>query len=249
VPDLSPVWSEGGLWSCAEDLARWIAFQLSAYAPSAGASVLAPASLRELHKPRYLADDGWTRAWGISWSGVRDHDQAWIQHGGWVPGFSSALCFDPARQVGAVVLVNGNADGTAAAFDLAAIASRHVPAPGRAAGEPGPVPAGYLPLLGLYTRPRLGGWILRLEWQAGQLAFVSPKVPGFRLALLPTGDPDFFTGEPGSDFAGEDVVFRRLADGGVASVLLVETSYIRLAGVETEPMSLDVTSVDGAPES
>ncbi len=175
------MWAEGGLWSCAEDLARWIAFQLGAYGPSAEASVLAPASLREMHKPRYLADDGWTKAWGISWSGIRDHDQVWIQHGGWLPGFTSVLCFDPARQVGAVVLVNGNADGTAVAFGLAEIASRHVPAPVRAAGEPGPVPAGYLPLLGVYARPQLGGWILRLEWQAGQLVFVSPEVPGFRL--------------------------------------------------------------------
>ncbi len=250
VPDMSPVWAEGGMWSCAEDLARWIAFQLGAYrGRSAGAPVLAPATLREMHKPRYLADDGWTSAWGISWSGIRDDGQVWIQHAGWLPGFTSVLCFDPARQVGAVVMVNGTADGAAVAFDLAAIASRHAPAPARAADEPGPVPAGYLPLLGVYTRPQLGGWILRLEWHGGELALVSPEVPGFRLALLPTSDPDVFTVEPGSNFAGEDVVFRRLADGRVASVLLVETSYIRLDQVEAGPMSAGVTSVGGVPES
>jgi hypothetical protein len=92
---------------------------------------------------------------------------------------------------------------------------------------PAAVPAEYAPLLGLYVRPQQGGWIFRLEWQ-GQLAFVSAEAPGWKLALLPTTDPDVFTVEPGSDFAGEDVVFSRFPDGRVASVLFVESSFVRL---------------------
>jgi len=74
-PAFPPVWAEGGLWSCVQDLARWISFQLRAYAadtytsPAADSPVLAAASRREMHKPRYLADDDWTSAWGISWCG------------------------------------------------------------------------------------------------------------------------------------------------------------------------------------
>ena len=50
--------AEGGLWPCVADLARWICFQLRAYTGlSADSPVLAAASLREMHKPRYLADD------------------------------------------------------------------------------------------------------------------------------------------------------------------------------------------------
>ena len=30
-PAFPPVWAEGGLWSCVQDLARWISFQLRAY--------------------------------------------------------------------------------------------------------------------------------------------------------------------------------------------------------------------------
>ncbi len=232
VAGVGPVWAEGGLWSCVDDLASWIAFQLGAYAaPSAPSAVLAPDSLREMHRPRFLADDGWTRAWGISWGAVRRGDDVWIQHGGGLPGFSSALCFDPARQVGAVVVANETTAGTDLAFDLASIACRDDAAPPAADEVPAAVPGSYLPLLGLYTRPQLSGWVLRLEWQARHLVFVSPEAPGWKLALLPTADPDVFTAEPGSNFAGEDVVFRRLADGTIASVLLVESSYVRLAQV------------------
>jgi CubicO group peptidase (beta-lactamase class C family) len=31
APAMSPVWAEGGLWSCAEDMGRWLSFQLRAY--------------------------------------------------------------------------------------------------------------------------------------------------------------------------------------------------------------------------
>jgi CubicO group peptidase (beta-lactamase class C family) len=107
-PAFPPVWAEGGLWSCVQDLARWISFQLRAYTkPAADSPVLAAASLREMHKPRYLADDDWTSAWGISWCADRQDDVSWIQHSGGLPGFTTSVCFDPRQQVGAIVLRSG----------------------------------------------------------------------------------------------------------------------------------------------
>jgi hypothetical protein len=79
--------------------------------------------------------------------------------------------------------------------------------------------------------------MLRLEWRDGQLAFVSPETPGFALALLPTSDPDVFVAGPGTDYAGEQIVFRRRADGRVTSVLLVETTLARLDLVAADPGS------------
>ena len=231
VPEMSPVWAEGGLWSGADDLARWIAFQLSAHQePSGEPLVLAPQTLREMHRPRYLADENWTMARGISWCGVRREDHIWIQHAGGLPGFTSNLCFDPARGVGAVILVNGTCGGADVAFDLASIADRLTPSPPREVELPAAAPAEYVPLLGMYVRPGQGGWVFRLEWQ-GQLVFGSPDAPGWKLALLPTTDADVFTVEPGSSFAGEDVVFSRLADGRVASVLFVESTFMRFDAV------------------
>jgi hypothetical protein len=70
--------------------------------------------------------------------------------------------------------------------------------------------------------------VLRLEWRDGKLAFVSPEMAAWRLALQPTSNPDIFVAEPGSNFSGENVTFQRRADGRVISVLLVESTYLRL---------------------
>ncbi len=228
APAMSPLWAEGGLWSCVADLARWISFQLRAHRQQApDSAVLAAASLREMHKPRYLADDGWRKAWGISWCGNRLGDAIWIQHSGGLPGFTSTVCFDPREQVGAIALLNGTSGSAELAFDLASVARRLAGSAPSAVEAPAPTPAVYRPLLGIYARPGLGGWVLRLEWRDGRLTFVSPDA-GWRLALEPTSNPDVFTAEPGSNFSGEDVIFRRGVNGQVTSVLLVESTFLRL---------------------
>src|ERR687891_991051 len=58
APAMPGVWAEGGLWSCVEDLARWISFQFRVDAgPRAGKQILAGSTLREMHRPRYLVDE------------------------------------------------------------------------------------------------------------------------------------------------------------------------------------------------
>lgn len=236
APAMPPVWAEGGLWSCVGDLARWVSFQLAAYrdpapgehgAPGAPAAVLAAASLREMHRPRYLADDRWTRAWGISWCGTRRDDGTWIGHAGGIPGFTSAICFDPAAQVGAVVLFNGDSGTAAVCMDIAALARDLARDPRAAIPPPAPTPESYRPLLGIYARPGLGGWVLGLEWRDGQLAFTTPESLTW-IVLTPTGDPDVFTITSDDSLSGERATFRRLADGRVASVLLAEATWVRL---------------------
>lgn len=190
APPMPPVWAEGGLWSTAEDLARWISFQLRAYRePAATAPVLDAASLRAMHKPRYLADERWTQAWGISWCGTRRDDAVWIGHSGGIPGFTSAICFDPAAQVGAVALFNGTGFNADLAMDLAGHAreqARHQPPPGML---PTPVPEDYQPLLGIYARPDLGGWLLRLQWTRGKLTFTTAGAPDWQIVLTPAPRP------------------------------------------------------------
>ncbi len=228
-PAFPPVWAEGGLWSCVPDLARWICFQLRAYTGTAADSpVLAATSLREMHKPRYLADDNWTSAWGISWSADRQDDVSWIGHSGGLPGFTTSVCFDPGRQVGAIVLHNGPSFTAEAARELAVTARRLAGSAPSAVTVPALAPAQYRPLLGLYARAGLGGGVLSLEWRAGKLVFGIPEFPSWQLAPEPTSNPDVFIAGPGSDFSGENVIFRRHDDGHVISVLLVQATYLRL---------------------
>jgi CubicO group peptidase (beta-lactamase class C family) len=230
VPPMPPVWAEGGLWSCVADLAQWISFQLGAHSSAAPESpVLAAASLREMHKPHYLGDDAWTTAWGISWCGTRQDDVTWIGHSGGLPGFTSTVCFNPTAQVGAIVLLNGTCTGSPAlAMDLAAAARRLAQAQPPAITPPQPVPAAHRPLLGIYARSDLGGWVIRLEWRDGKLTFTTPEAAAWRLVLAPTADPDLFAADAGTGFAAERVTFRRLPDGRVASVLLMDSTWVRL---------------------
>ena len=66
---LSMVSSEGGLWSCVEDLARWIAFWLETDDDDTHVGVLPHATRREMRTPRYLGDEEWTKAFGLGWYG------------------------------------------------------------------------------------------------------------------------------------------------------------------------------------
>lgn len=225
---MPPVWAEGGLWSCVEDLARWLSFQLGAHSDRPRKSpVLAAATLRDLHKPRYLGDDAWTLAWGISWYAVRRDDVVWIQHSGDLPGFAANICFDPGQQVGAIALVNGTGDAAALAMDLAAIARRSVRAAPPVIEPPTPTPEAFRALLGIYASPELGLFV-RLEWRDGKLTFVDADNADWRPVLAPTDDPDTFIVEPGCRQSGEPVVFRRLADDRVNSVFLAAATLSRL---------------------
>ena len=229
---MSPVWAEGGLWSCVADLARWLSFQLSAYAGTEHESgVLAPARLRDMHKPRYLGDDLWSQAWGISWYAIRRDDVTWIQHSGGVPGFTSNMCFDPHQQVGAIALVNGSADPSELAMDLAQIARTSVLATATAIEPPLPTPDAFRSLLGIYAGPDPGMFV-RLEWRDGKLTFVDPGTTAWRPTLAPTEDPDTFIVEPGVRQSGETAIFTRLADGRVASVFLATATLVRMDRVD-----------------
>jgi CubicO group peptidase (beta-lactamase class C family) len=235
-PAFPPVWAEGGLWSCVQDLARWISFQLRAYTkPAADSPVLAAASLREMHKPRYLADDDWTSAWGISWCADRQDGVSWIQHSGGLPGFTTSVCFDPGQQVGAIVLHNGTSFTAEIARELAGTARRLAGPALPAVAVPAPAPAQHRPLLGLYARTGLGGGVLSLEWRAGKLAFRIPEIPSWQLTLEPTSNPDVFIAGPGSDLSGENVIFQRRDDGRVLSALLVQGTYLRQDHGSTYP--------------
>jgi CubicO group peptidase (beta-lactamase class C family) len=239
APAMPPVWAEGGLWSCVDDLASWLSFQMRAHRdPAAPSPVLSAASLRQMHRPRYLAGDGWTEAWGISWGATRQDDSVWINHSGGLPGYTTTVCFDPGTQVGAIVLLNGTTSSVAVAMDLAATArrlARSAPPPVHA---PSPAPREYRPLLGIYARPGLGGWLLRLEWRDGKLTATFGEPVSWQLVLAPTSDPDTFTVESGTGLTGERVRFRRLAGGQVGSVVLMETTWERLepAGADLRPV-------------
>jgi CubicO group peptidase (beta-lactamase class C family) len=232
APETPGVWAEGGLWSTVQDLARWISFQLRAHADDPQDSpVLAAAALREMHKPRYLSDEQWTAAWGITWYGVRKDNVTWVQHSGGLHGFTSNACFDREHRVGAIVLLNGIADAPALNMELAGIGRRLVRDSAPSLKVPAPTPADYKPLLGLYA-PENMDEMGRVEWRDGKLVIYIPGDPAQIMPLEPAGDPDTFVVGLGFRDSGETVRFRRLPGGQVASVFVGSATLLRLDPVD-----------------
>ena len=214
--------AEGGLWSCVDDLARWLSYQLTD-----------DATLREMQRPRYLADDEWTEAFGIAWYAVRQKDVIWVQHSGALHGFRSNVCFDPRQRVGAIALLNGLADAAALSMALGEIAREAVAALSPHIEAPPATPPQYRELIGIYYDPDLGV-LRRVEWRDAKLTILDSDVPVWRPTLAPTDDPNVFVVEPGVRESGETVVFRRLADGRVASVFIAAGTWQRLDPVAAQ---------------
>jgi CubicO group peptidase (beta-lactamase class C family) len=220
APIAPSIGAEGGLWSCVEDLGRWISYQLTD-----------DATLREMHTPRYLANAEWTEAFGIAWYAIRRGEQIWIMHSGALHGFRSNVCFDSRHKVGAIVLLNGVGDATALSMDLAEIARDAVAARAPRLEPPPPMPEHYRDLLGVYFDRELG-LTRRVEWRDGRLTIVDPDLPAWRPTLAATPAADVFLIEPGFRESGENAVFRRGGDGRVASVFIAAGTWQRLEPVE-----------------
>jgi len=226
------VWAEGGLWSCVEDLTRWLCFQFQVEAGRRdGAQVLSGSTLREMHRPRYLVDEAWTEAWAIGWYAVRRDDVIWVQHSGGLPGFVTNVCFDPGERVGAIALLNGSEDAAELAMDLGGIARTTVREAAPTIQAPPATPDAYGPLLGMYVSIN-GGDLIRLEWRDGKLILITSDDPTWKPVLSATDDPDTFTVDPGFRPSGELARFNRTADGRVRALFLGGETLSRLEPVQ-----------------
>lgn len=212
--------AEGGLQSCVEDVAKWLSAQFPMEdAPEGHRTVLADATLREMHRPRYLEGDKWEEAWCIGWYAVRKGDTVWVQHSGGLPGFITNACFRSKERVGAIALLNGVGDATKLAMELGALALEAARSAVTPAKVPPPSPAGYDDLLGFYGEPT-EGVMGRLEWRDGTLTILDISEPDWRLVFLATGEPDRFTVDWYQRESGEPVEFHRGADGRVTGVTI-----------------------------
>ena len=167
--------AEGGLWSCVEDLARWLSCQFTGKAPG-GKVLLREETLKEMHKPRYLVDDEWTTAWAIGWYAIRKNDVVWRMHSGGHYGFITNACFDPEEKVGAIALLNGFANATQLAMELGAVAREAVTSAAPRIEPAAPLPEAFRPFVGLYVAEHFSN-VVRLEWRDGKLTFIDPDAP------------------------------------------------------------------------
>lgn len=143
-------------------------------------------------------------------------------------GAAGVVCGDElvwSAGAGFADLAAGTAADPVMLYGIASELAGHRPSPST---RPAPVPENFRALLGIYARPGLGGWLIRLEWTDGKLVFTTAEAPESRIVLRPTPDPDLFTIIDGGGLSGGTVTFRRLSDGRVASVLLMDSTWVRL---------------------
>jgi CubicO group peptidase (beta-lactamase class C family) len=224
--------AEGGLWSCVEDLAKWLAFQTRPDGERLDEeAVLASPTRREMQKPRYLMDDTWSQAFGIGWYAIRKDEATWVQHSGGDRGFITNVCFDPKSGVGAIVLFNGAGVASALSMEIAEIARAAAAACPATIKAPAAMPAEYGEYLGLYLERDFGD-LLRLEWRDNQLTLIDTTDPTWHRILKPTDDPNGYVVERGFRESGEVIAFRRNDDSRVKSMAFGGGTLYRLDSVD-----------------
>jgi CubicO group peptidase (beta-lactamase class C family) len=136
----------GGIFSCVQDLARWVAGFAAAF-PAGGSDPEGPhpvraASRREMQLPQVVT--GWDTRPGFPGDGASTAPAAYgfglfvdehpalgriVSHSGGYPGFGSNMCWHPASRAGVIALGNGTyaAMASLAARLLTAVVSRLEP--------------------------------------------------------------------------------------------------------------------------
>jgi CubicO group peptidase (beta-lactamase class C family) len=222
--------AEGGLISCVEDLGRWLSFQLGE-GKVGRRTIVAKETLAEMHKPRYLVDEAWTRAWAIGWYARRQDDVVWRLHTGGHYGFITAAMFEPTEKIGAIALLNGFANASDLAVRIGTMARDAVRAAAPSIEPPQKLPAEWRDLPGLYLGAHFDN-VVRLEWRDGKLTFLDPGDPTWKPTLAPTDEADVFTVEPGARESGELVRFSRGKKGRVVRVNVAVATLERLEPAE-----------------
>ncbi len=129
--DNSGMLAAGGVVTSVRDLAKFASLQFRT-SDNYDGPVLSGWSLRDMHRPRWLAPD-WSRGHGIGWFLFRRDDTILLGHGGSLPGYKSNLLIDPASKVAVIVLINAD-DGPAG--ELARRVMQLVAGPIAEAAEP-----------------------------------------------------------------------------------------------------------------
>ena len=189
VLELGGKGGESGLYSTVGDLARW-----GAFLAEPDESVLAPASVAEMHDLQVMAEPDWTLGWGLGIELWRRGDRIFGGHTGGFPGFVSILVYSRSQPIGAVLLTNSSRwpKLSETGVDLVEAALEELP-PKREpwAPEESP-PAKILPVLGRWWSE---GDETILSWRAGKLEARLATAPPEREPSVfePDGDDRFRT--------------------------------------------------------
>jgi len=171
VLELAGKGGESGLYSTVGDLARWASF-LS----DPDESVLASASVAEMHDLQIMAESDWTLGWGLGIELWRRGERVYGGHTGGYPGFVSIVLYSRRDKIGAVLLTNSGTwpKLSATGLDLAEAALDELP-PDRGTWAPEDAPP--VEIASLLGRWWSEGDETIFSWRKGRLEAHSPAAP------------------------------------------------------------------------
>jgi CubicO group peptidase (beta-lactamase class C family) len=145
VLELGGKGGESGLYSTVGDLARW-----GSFLADPDESVLAPASVAEMHDLQIMAEPDWTLGWGLGIELWRRGERVYGGHTGGFPGFLSMVLYSRGDRIGAVLLTNSSTwpKLSATGLDLAEAALEELAQEREPWRPEEAAPAEILPLLG-----------------------------------------------------------------------------------------------------
>ncbi len=206
-----------GFASTVEDLANFASWQFRLLENS-GTEVLAPNTLREMHRVHWL-DPNWRTTRGLGFSIWRDKDKTFVGHGGSCPGYRTQLTMRTQEKFAAICMTNAHdvSPGmyTQRAYDIVASAiADAIESPGKGK-QPDPKFQKYT---GLYERP-IGGETAVLIWK-GELAMLSlpTENPLSSLTELKHIKDNTFKRIRDDKELGEEVVFEIRDDDSVIKI-------------------------------
>jgi CubicO group peptidase (beta-lactamase class C family) len=163
----------GGLYSTANDLARW-----SAFVAEPPAEVLNPDTLEEMLQPQILIDPlRWGGAFGLGFMLMRSGNRVYAGHTGALPGAISGVFTDRAAGTGGLVLMNSSVapDPAVFAMDLVDIVTDRDPRIEPAWRPDSAVPDELAGLLGVWFSE---GGAFTFSVRHGGLEVRAAKAPG-----------------------------------------------------------------------
>jgi CubicO group peptidase (beta-lactamase class C family) len=222
--DLSGTASMGGLWSTADDLARWVAC-LTRAEPR----VLSSRTRDEMASAHVVADqESWAVGWGLGLKLHRRGDTVVAGHGGSMPGYLAAIALRHQERIGAVVLTN-----TSAACDVEALAVELV-CDALACDREDPVPWHPGTAAPASLASALGRWWsegepFEFSMREGRLRAQRVSGPDEPLSEFAQDDADTFQTMTGRE-AGERLQLVRDADGNVVKLYWATYPFTRAPG-------------------
>lgn len=203
------------LSSTVEDMARFVALQLSA-APVGGEQILRASTLREMHRVRLL-ENNWTRGYGLGFSVWRDKGKVYAGHGGSLAGYKTQTMIDLEGKTGVIVLTNADDAGPQRIADRAmqwiGEAVKKAAAPSSA--EPRWDPS-WRRFAGLYRSLWSDSQVVDLKASLVMIDPLSEDPQASMVKLVPVGAGVFkLEGPTGGSAIGELVTFSENKDGTV----------------------------------